>query len=77
MWPRSERHCSEMEATEIAATFRRRVEVVGVFVNPTLEHLTRSAESIGLTMVQLHGDEGSAFCAEARRRTGSTLAAWR
>jgi phosphoribosylanthranilate isomerase len=27
-------------------------------------------ESAGLSMVQLHGEEGPAFCAEVRRRTG-------
>src|SRR5205085_7996170 len=55
---------------EIAASVKRRAEVVGVFVNPTLDHLAWSAEAIGLTMLQLHGDEGPAFCAEAARRTG-------
>jgi len=30
----------------------------------------RSADEIGLTMLQFHGDEGPAFCAEAGRRTG-------
>ena len=29
------------------------------------------AEGVGLTMVQLHGDEGPAFCAEVARRTGA------
>jgi phosphoribosylanthranilate isomerase len=55
---------------EIAAALRRRAEVVGVFVNPTLEHVVATAEEVGLTMVQLHGDEGPAFCAELARRTG-------
>ena len=49
---------------------RRRVEVVGVFVNPTLDEVAAIAEAVGLTMLQLHGDEGPAFCAEAARRTG-------
>ncbi len=70
LWPRSRRRCAPGEAAEIAAKLRRRVEVVGVFVNPTLAHLARMSEEIGLTMVQLHGDEGPSFCAEAARRTG-------
>ena len=41
-----------------------------MFVNPTLDHVTAAADEIGLTMVQLHGDEGPSFCAEAGRRTG-------
>ncbi|HLY50348.1 MAG TPA: phosphoribosylanthranilate isomerase [Solirubrobacteraceae bacterium] len=69
-WPGSRRRCSFPAAAEIAAALRRRVEVVGVFVNPSLDDLTRRAEDVGLTMLQLHGDEGPAFCAEAARRTG-------
>jgi phosphoribosylanthranilate isomerase len=29
-----------------------------------------AADRIGLTMLQLHGDEGPAYCAQAARRTG-------
>ena len=69
-WPGSPRRCPIEDATEIAAAVKRRVEVVGVFVNPTLEHVAETAEEVGLTMLQLHGEEGPAFCAEAARRTG-------
>jgi phosphoribosylanthranilate isomerase len=69
-WPGSPRRCRLAAATEIAAALKRRVEVAGVFVNATLEQITRTAEEVGLTMLQLHGDEGPAFCAEAGRRTG-------
>jgi len=69
-WPRSPRRCRPGVAVEIAAAVRRRAEVVGVFVNPALDYLARTADAVGLTMLQLHGDEGPAFCAEARRRTG-------
>jgi phosphoribosylanthranilate isomerase len=70
MWSGSPRRCALETATEIAAVFRRRAEIVGVFVNPTLAEVTRIADAAGLTMLQLHGDEGPAFCAEAARRTG-------
>jgi phosphoribosylanthranilate isomerase len=70
LWSRSPRHCRLGVAAEIAVAHRRRAEIVGVFVNPTLDQVTRSADEIGLTMLQLHGDEGPAFCAEAARRTG-------
>ncbi|MBV9804851.1 MAG: phosphoribosylanthranilate isomerase [Solirubrobacterales bacterium] len=69
-WPRSPRRCEPGAAVEIAAAVKRRVEVVGVFVNATLDHVAETAESVGLTMLQLHGDEGPAYCAEAARRTG-------
>jgi phosphoribosylanthranilate isomerase len=69
-WPRSARRCDPDTAVEIGAALKRRVEVVGVFVNPTLERVAATAEAVGLTMVQLHGDEGPSFCAEVSRRTG-------
>ncbi len=70
LWPGSRRRCRPEIAAQIAATHRRRAEIVGVFVNPTLEQVARAADQIGLTMLQLHGEEGPAFCAEAARRTG-------
>jgi phosphoribosylanthranilate isomerase len=69
-WPRSPRRCEPGAAVEIAAALKRRVEVAGVFVNATLDHVAETAEAVGLTMLQLHGDEGPAYCGEAARRTG-------
>ena len=70
LWPGSKRRCKLADAAEIVAAHRRRVELVGVFVNPTLDHVVATADELGLTMIQLHGDEGPSFCAEAGRRTG-------
>jgi phosphoribosylanthranilate isomerase len=69
-WPHSPRRCELGAATEIAAAVKRRVEVAGVFVNATLDHVAATAEAVGLGVIQLHGDEGPAYCAEAARRTG-------
>jgi len=70
LWPGSPRRCRRETAAEIAAAHRRHVQIAGVFVNATLDQVARAAEEIGLTIVQLHGDEGPSFCAEAARRTG-------
>jgi phosphoribosylanthranilate isomerase len=70
LWPGSPRRCRPEVAAEIAATHRRHVQIAGVFVNPTLDQVARAADEIGLNLLQLHGDEGPAFCAEAARRTG-------
>jgi phosphoribosylanthranilate isomerase len=67
---RSPRHVEPGVAAEIGAAFRRKCEVVGVFVNPTLEEVGRAVEDAGLTMVQLNGAEGASFCAEVARRSG-------
>jgi phosphoribosylanthranilate isomerase len=69
-WPGSPRRCASDDAAEIAAAVKRRAEVVGVFANATLEEVTGTADAVGLTILQLHGDEGPSFCAEAARRTG-------
>jgi phosphoribosylanthranilate isomerase len=68
--PESPRFCEPGVAAEIGAALKRRCEVVGVFVNPTLDEVARAADEEQLTMLQLHGDEGPAFCSEAARRTG-------
>lgn len=66
----SPRRCSQEQAQVITASLRRRVELCGVFVNASLEEIVRNSDELGLSIIQLHGDEGPAFCAEARRRTG-------
>jgi phosphoribosylanthranilate isomerase len=68
--PRSPRFIEMSAAAEIGTALKRRIEVVGVFVNASLEDVTRVAESVPLTMLQLHGDEGPSYCREAARRTG-------
>jgi phosphoribosylanthranilate isomerase len=70
----SPRNVDPAVAAEIAAAFRRKCEVVGVFVNPTLDEVARAVEDEGLTMVQLNGAEGASFCGEVARRTGVKVA---
>jgi phosphoribosylanthranilate isomerase len=69
-YDKSPRACDPAEAVRIAAAFRRKCEVVGVFVNPELDQVAKAVEDASLTMVQLNGEEGTAFCAEVARRTG-------
>ncbi len=44
-----------------------------MFVNAPLDEVVQAADELGLTMLQLHGDEGPAFCAEAGHRTGARV----
>ena len=73
LWPGSKRAADPALAAGIAGALRRRVEPVGVFVNATLDEIAHAADAIGFTHVQLHGDEGPAFCAEVARRTGAKV----
>ncbi len=69
-WPGSPRLCAIEDAERIGAELHRRAEVAGVFVNATLDEVASTADRCGLTLLQLHGDEGPAYCREAARRTG-------
>jgi phosphoribosylanthranilate isomerase len=73
LWPASPRACSVEEAGRIVRVMRRRVELAGVFVNDRLARVVGVADGLGLTIVQLHGDEGPAYCAEVARRTGAKV----
>jgi phosphoribosylanthranilate isomerase len=69
-WEGTQRRCEPDVAAAIGAELRRRLEVVGVFVDAPLDEIARAVEDESLTMVQLHGREGPAFCQEVARRTG-------
>jgi phosphoribosylanthranilate isomerase len=73
LWPGSARAADPAVAAGIARRLRRQVEIVGVFVNPTLDEVAQAVDQIGLSHVQLHGDEGPAFATEVARRTGAKV----
>jgi phosphoribosylanthranilate isomerase len=72
-WPGSPRRCELAEAQLIGTALRRTVQLAGVFVNQRLDEIDRAVETAGLSLVQLHGDEGPAFCGEVARRTGAKV----
>ena len=72
-WERSPRRVDPARAAEIGQAMKRRCEVAGVFVNPTLDEVAEAVENEDLTMVQLHGEEGPSFCDEVARRTGAKV----
>ncbi len=72
-WSQTPRRCSVEAAEEISASLRRRVELAGVFVNATLDEVATAADAFALSLVQLHGDEGPAYCREVARRTGARV----
>jgi phosphoribosylanthranilate isomerase len=72
-WPSSPRECTLDAAEQIGAELHRRLELTGVFVNATLDEVARTADRCRLSMLQLHGDEGPAYCREAARRTGAKV----
>jgi phosphoribosylanthranilate isomerase len=71
--PSSERRADVTAAAEIGSELHRRVEVAGVFANAPLDEVAEIADVCSLTLVQLHGDEGPAYCTEVARRTGAKV----
>jgi phosphoribosylanthranilate isomerase len=72
-WSGSPRRIDPGAAIEISAEVRRSIEIVGVFVNASLDEIARAVEDEQLSIVQLHGDEGPSFCQEVARRTGAKV----
>ncbi len=70
LWPGSKRMADAGVAAGIARTVRRRVETVAVFVNQPLDEIAELVDALGVTHVQLHGDEGPSFCHAVAQRTG-------
>jgi phosphoribosylanthranilate isomerase len=73
LWPGSKRAVDQATAEAIARPLRRKLEIAGVFVNQPLDEIAALADVIGLSIVQLHGDEGPAFANEVARRTGAKV----
>ncbi len=72
-WPGSPRAAPLGEAQVIGAALRRRAQLVGVFVNATPDEVVATADAVGLTHVQLHGDEGPSFAELVARRAGVSV----
>lgn len=73
LWPESKRYVDPGVAAGIARQMRRKVELVGVFVNQPLDDIAGLVDVLGLTHVQLHGDEGPSFCTAVAQRTGAKV----
>jgi phosphoribosylanthranilate isomerase len=72
-WEQSPRACTLETGEAIGAELQRRLELAGVFVNAALDEVAYTADRCHLTIVQLHGDEGPAYCREVSRRTGAKV----
>jgi phosphoribosylanthranilate isomerase len=62
-WPSSPRFIEPARAREIVKALPPSVEVVGVFVNQPAAHVREISTLVGLSRVQLHGDEDGAMAA--------------
>ena len=67
-WPKSRRYVEPVLAAKIARRLPADVAPVGVFVNANVEEIGRIASAVGLSAIQLHGDELPTVCDELSYR---------
>jgi phosphoribosylanthranilate isomerase len=72
-YERSPRRCDAAVTAGVAARYRRAAEMVGVFVDPSLDEVARAVDGVSLTAVQLHGHVGPQFCEAVHERTGAKV----
>lgn len=72
-YERSPRYLEPSAARAIVTKLPDRIEKVGVFVNMDGYRIAGFVDLIGLTAVQLHGDEDERFVDDLRRRTDVAL----
>ncbi|EEX92618.1 bifunctional indole-3-glycerol-phosphate synthase TrpC/phosphoribosylanthranilate isomerase TrpF [Vibrio orientalis] len=53
------------------------LKYIGVFQNHAIEQITETAEQLGLTGVQLHGDEDQAFVSELKSKLPEQIEIWK
>jgi phosphoribosylanthranilate isomerase len=73
MWPASPRYVAPQAAADIADSARKSAEIAGVFVDQPLDEVVALTTEIGLSLVQLHGNEGKHFCQAIVERTGARV----
>lgn len=66
-YEKSPRHVSPHEARRLIRRLPAWVCAVGLFVNETREVIEATADAVGLSTIQLHGDESPELCASLGR----------
>lgn len=64
----SPRHVTEKVAKKIIAHLPPFILTVGIFVNESVENISKTIKKCDIDIVQLHGDEGPGFCKKIRKR---------
>jgi phosphoribosylanthranilate isomerase len=72
-YEQSPRRCSLAQARKIVEAVRGQTELCGVFVNSAVEEIVSVHEQLGLSLIQLHGDESPGFCSDIAQRTSAPV----
>ena len=68
VFAQSPRRVSMMEAAMMRQMTDRRIKTVGVFVNTPIDQVVACVATVGLSAVQLHGEEDALYIRELKRR---------
>ncbi len=76
-YPKSPRYLEPEQALEIIDRLPAYVDLVGLFVNDTFEHIAQTIDQCTLDWIQLHGDETNEFCEQFQSFNARTMKAIR
>lgn len=69
-YPKSPRYVTPEKAASLAAGIPAFVSAVGLFVNAATDDVVKTAQTVGLSLLQFHGDETPEQCHEAAAAAG-------
>lgn len=69
----SPRFVTPEEAVPLVAQARQGAQTVGLFAGLSPDQITKIVETVGLDMVQLHGNESAEIVAQVRTKTGKMV----
>jgi phosphoribosylanthranilate isomerase len=72
-FPKSHRSLEPEKAKELRQYIDSSVRVVGVFVNQPPEYVIQTADTVGLQVIQLHGNEDAAYIQALRMVFGGEI----
>ena len=76
-YPKSPRYITPASALEVINRLPAFIDIAGVFVNESIEHIHERVALCQLDWVQLHGDEDPEFCKEFLSHSVKTMKALR
>lgn len=73
VFAKSRRQVSAEQAKELKNKLRPAIKAVGVFVNEKPENIAEIANQGIIDLIQIHGDEDAAYCAQLRKLTQAPI----
>jgi phosphoribosylanthranilate isomerase len=73
----SERFAGELIQQSELLHHSENIKRVGVFVNSSIPHIVHTCKSLSVSVVQLHGEESSAFASEVKAQGFTVIKAFR